>query len=142
MATNITSRRNKDGSFAGGGLGDSFGDDSIDGFGAAAGAGAGGRRGLGGGIGGIGGIGGGGGGVAGGFALRDLKGGASKAHTAVNSSPSASEEEIMTYNGIVRTTNVQVHYDRNSQRKGSISHDRSGGDGSSMGMRTSISGSL
>lgn len=80
-------------------------------------------------------------GVGGAFALRDLKGG-SKTHTAVNSSPSASEEEIMTYNGIVRTTNVQVHYDGQSERKGSVSRDRSGDRGSSMGMRTSISGSI
>ncbi|CAK7226595.1 hypothetical protein SBRCBS47491_006285 [Sporothrix bragantina] len=113
VTTNIASRRNKEGG-AGGVT-------STDGLGSnAAGAG---RR-----------------GVGGSFALRDLKG--SKTHTAVNSSPSASEEEIMTYNGIVRTTNVQVHYDGNSERKGSTSRDRSGDRGSSMGMRTSISGSL
>ncbi|CAK7197634.1 hypothetical protein SEUCBS139899_000282 [Sporothrix eucalyptigena] len=115
VTTNIASRR-KDGAGGAGGI------TSTDGLGSnAAGAG---RR-----------------GVGGSFALRDLKGG-SKTHTAVNSSPSASEEEIMTYNGIVRTTNVQVHYDGNSERKGSTSRDRSGDRGSSMGMRTSISGSL
>ncbi|CAK7230582.1 hypothetical protein SCUCBS95973_007624 [Sporothrix curviconia] len=115
VTTNIASRHNKEPGGAGGVT-------STDGLGSnAAGTG---RR-----------------GVGGSFALRDLKGG-SKTHTAVNSSPSASEEEIMTYNGIVRTTNVQVHYDANSERKGSVSRDRSGDRGSSMGMRTSISGSL
>lgn len=117
VTTNIASRRNKENASGPSGNGT-----STDGLGAnAASAG---RR-----------------GVGGAFALRDLKGG-SKTHTAVNSSPSASEEEIMTYNGIVRTTNVQVHYDGNSERKGSLSRDRSGDRGSSMGMRTSISGSL
>ncbi|KAL1899811.1 hypothetical protein Sste5346_002677 [Sporothrix stenoceras] len=115
VTTNIASRRNKEN-----GVGPSNGT-STDGLGANAA-----RAGR---------------GVGGAFALRDLKGG-SKTHTAVNSSPSASEEEIMTYNGIVRTTNVQVHYDGNSERKGSVSRDRSGDRGSSMGMRTSISGSL
>ncbi len=79
-----------------------------------------------------------------GIKLRDLKGGgmSSKTHAVVGSSPSASEEEIMTYNGIVRTTNVTVHYDNDRDRKASMrdrSRDRSG---SSVGMRTSISGSL
>ncbi|KIH94417.1 hypothetical protein SPBR_05900 [Sporothrix brasiliensis 5110] len=116
VTTNIAARRNKEN-----GIGPDNGP-STDGLGAnAAGAS---RR-----------------GVGGTFALRDLKGG-SKTHTAVNSSPSASEEEIMTYNGIVRTTNVQVHYDGSSERKGSTNRDRSGDRGSSMGMRTSISGSL
>ncbi|OAA67983.1 hypothetical protein SPI_00178 [Niveomyces insectorum RCEF 264] len=63
-------------------------------------------------------------------------------HTAVNSSPSASEEEIMTYNGIMRTTNVKVLYDNESERKDSVSRERSRDRRSSMGMRTSVSGSL
>lgn len=43
------------------------------------------------------------------FALKDLKG--AKTRTEVRgTSPTASEEEIMTYNGIMRTTNVSVHY--------------------------------
>ncbi|ERS95395.1 uncharacterized protein SPSK_01719 [Sporothrix schenckii 1099-18] len=57
------------------------------------------------------------------FALRDLKGG-SKTHTTLNSSPTASEEEIMTYNGIVRTTDVLVHYDHESQRQRSAHGER------------------
>ncbi|KAG4443305.1 hypothetical protein IFR05_001249 [Cadophora sp. M221] len=41
------------------------------------------------------------------FAMKDLKRGTSEIRS---SSPSGSEEEIMTYNGIVRTTEVNVQY--------------------------------
>ncbi|PVH78373.1 hypothetical protein DL98DRAFT_397420, partial [Cadophora sp. DSE1049] len=41
------------------------------------------------------------------FAMKDLKRGTSEIRS---QSPSGSEEEIMTYNGIVRTTEVNVHY--------------------------------
>ncbi|EPE04902.1 cfem domain-containing protein [Ophiostoma piceae UAMH 11346] len=71
------------------------------------------------------------------IALRDLKNkgggmgisGHSTTHTAIGGgSPTASEEEIMSYNGIIRTTDVMVHYDDESQnaRKDSIdSHHHS-----------------
>lgn len=75
-------------------------------------------------------------GNGGSFALRDLKG--SKTHTTVNSSPNASEEEIMTYNGIVRTTNVMVHYDQESQRQGSANRNRSPDRGSNLGTQRSV----
>ncbi|KAJ2902230.1 hypothetical protein MKZ38_000832 [Zalerion maritima] len=81
------------------------------------------------------------------FAMKDLKG-----RTEIRShSPHGSEEEIMTYNGIMRTTNVTVQY-------GAGSHDAESSDGTrtvgdrdrdrdrdmkgDMGLRTSISGSL
>lgn len=68
--------------------------------------------------------------------LRDLKnkggmgmGGHNTTHTAIGGgSPTASEEEIMSYNGIIRTTDVMVHYDDEHQgaRKDSIeSHHQS-----------------
>ena len=71
------------------------------------------------------------------IALRDLKNKGSgmgisshtTTHTAIGGgSPTASEEEIMSYNGIIRTTDVTVHYDEesNSARKDSIdSHHQS-----------------
>ncbi|CAK7214064.1 hypothetical protein SEUCBS140593_002052 [Sporothrix eucalyptigena] len=70
------------------------------------------------------------------FALRDLKG--SKTHATVNSSPNASDEEIMTYNGIVRTTDVSVHYDQESQHHGSTHRDRSQDRGSNLGIQRSV----
>lgn len=52
-----------------------------------------------------------------GVALKSLRGGVSKSqHTECRSiSPSGSEEEIMTYNGILRTTHVQLEYEENTQ---------------------------
>lgn len=54
------------------------------------------------------------GGSGGGIALKNMHHRPSHGgHTEIRSiSPSGSEEEIMTYNGIMRTTDVQVHYDR------------------------------
>ncbi|KAH6612822.1 hypothetical protein B0J18DRAFT_69334 [Chaetomium sp. MPI-SDFR-AT-0129] len=48
-------------------------------------------------------------------------------------SPSGSEEEIMTYNGIMRTTDVQVHYD---DRRLDRHHHGGGGNGNRSGVRT------
>nr|XP_036581971.1 putative CFEM domain-containing protein [Colletotrichum truncatum]KAF6790528.1 putative CFEM domain-containing protein [Colletotrichum truncatum] len=55
--------------------------------------------------------------------LKDMR---SRAHrTEIRSfSPTGSEEEIMTYNGIVRTTNVKVQYESNA----SVSESRSSSD--------------
>lgn len=50
-------------------------------------------------------------GGGGGIALKSMRGGPSQ-HTECRSiSPSGSEEEIMTYNGILRTTDVQMNYE-------------------------------
>jgi hypothetical protein len=47
-----------------------------------------------------------------GIALKSMRGAAHGQHTECRSvSPSGSEEEIMTYNGILRTTHVQLNYD-------------------------------
>jgi hypothetical protein len=73
------------------------------------------------------------------FALKDLK--SNKVRTEVrSSSPTASQEEIMTYNGIMRTTNVSVYYQDEVKRSGNESLDGSGRE--EYGMRTSISNSL
>ena len=52
-----------------------------------------------------------------GVALKPLRGGFSRSrHTECRSiSPNGSEEEIMTYNGILRTTHVQQDYEENTQ---------------------------
>lgn len=69
------------------------------------------------------------------FALKDLKG--TKTRTEVRgTSPTASQEEIMTYNGIMRTTNVSVHYQDEAKR---TSESRNGSGKEDFGMRTSIS---
>lgn len=76
------------------------------------------------------------------FALNVLPGSEVRTHTDVQShSLSASEEEIMTYNGIVRTMNVSVQYDTEEQDH---SHDRSqeSRPGSSLGERRSLGGEL
>jgi hypothetical protein len=65
--------------------------------------------------------GGGPGGGHGSIALKNLRGGTKGGHTECRSiSPSGSEEEIMTYNGIMRTTDVQVHFegDRDMDNRG------------------------
>lgn len=47
--------------------------------------------------------------------LKDMRMTRSQHHTEIRStSPSGSEEEIMTYNGIVRTTNVNLTYESNT----------------------------
>ncbi|SPO02023.1 related to integral membrane protein PTH11 [Cephalotrichum gorgonifer] len=52
--------------------------------------------------------------ATGGIALKSLRGGGSRSHTECRSaSPSGSEEEIMTYNGILRTTQVKMNFEDN-----------------------------
>lgn len=63
----------------------------------------------------------------GGFALKDMKGRSEIRST----NRGGSEEEIMTFNGIVKTTDVSVNYmDGSSQIRGKDEHD--------LGMRTSV----
>jgi hypothetical protein len=77
-----------------------------------------------------------------GIVLKDLKD--KRDHTKVRShSPSASEEEIMTFNGIMRTTAVRVSYaDEDLGDHGRTRHDRQQAHKEDYGMRTSISGSI
>lgn len=50
--------------------------------------------------------------ATGGIAMKSMRGGTRGQHTECRSvSPSGSEEEIMTYNGILRTTQVQMNFD-------------------------------
>jgi hypothetical protein len=77
--------------------------------------------------------------------LKNLRGAGGKGgHTECRSiSPSGSEEEIMTYNGIMRTTDVQVHFegDRDSRAHG---HDtlRAGGGDTDVEMSSRASSDL
>lgn len=65
----------------------------------------------------------------GGFVLKDMKG-----RSGIRSMNGGdSEEEIMTFDGIVKTTNVSVRYMDSRQLEGSSNH--SGHDG--LGVRTS-----
>ncbi|KAI1267380.1 hypothetical protein F5Y18DRAFT_380055 [Xylariaceae sp. FL1019] len=62
----------------------------------------------------------------GGIALKSLSRNDRLAHTEVRStSPSGSEEEIMTTNGIMRTTDVTVHYDNDERWQNSLSRSSS-----------------
>ncbi|OIW31727.1 hypothetical protein CONLIGDRAFT_237473 [Coniochaeta ligniaria NRRL 30616] len=77
-----------------------------------------------------------------GMALKDLK---DKSQFKVRShSPSASEEEIMTYNGIMRTTAVRVSYADEESKDGEHVKEtnRQQTHKEDYGMRTSISGSI
>ena len=76
-----------------------------------------------------------------GMQLKDLK---DKSQFKVRShSPSASEEEIMTFNGIMRTTAVRVSYGEDERKNGEhASKDGHGTHEDDYGMRTSISGSI
>ncbi|KAK4040680.1 hypothetical protein C8A01DRAFT_35334 [Parachaetomium inaequale] len=67
--------------------------------------------------------------------LKNLRGANKGQHTECRSiSPSGSEEEIMTYNGIMRTTDVQVHFE------GDRDMDRDRGHGASGGASTLTAG--
>lgn len=60
------------------------------------------------------------------YMLRDLNPGRKHAKTEVRGmSPSGSEEEILTYNGILRTTNVNVVYEdaKRSDAGSNVSHE-------------------
>lgn len=76
-----------------------------------------------------------------GMVLKDLK---DRSQYKVRShSPSASEEEIMTFNGIVRTTAVRVSYTaEESKDLQTATEQRQQAHREDYGMRTSLSGSL
>lgn len=77
-----------------------------------------------------------------GMVLKDLK---DKSQFKVRShSPSASEEEIMTYNGIMRTTAVRVSYAAEEDTKDDLraKENRQQVHKEDYGMRTSVSGSI
>lgn len=77
-----------------------------------------------------------------GMVLKDLK---DKSQFKVRShSPSASEEEIMTYNGIMRTTAVRVSYAAEEETKDDLraKENRQQVHKEDYGMRTSVSGSI
>ena len=62
----------------------------------------------------------------GGIVLRDLKG--SRHHTEIrSSSPSGSEEQIMTYNGIIRTMDVDLSYTNTSGAASTGSNEKAEG---------------
>ncbi|EFX04475.1 hypothetical protein CMQ_1403 [Grosmannia clavigera kw1407] len=76
------------------------------------------------------------------YPLRNLPGTEVRTHTEVQShSISSSEEEIMTYNGIVRTMNVSVQYD-NEEHNANREHSQRSRPGSSLGERRSFSGGV
>jgi hypothetical protein len=65
--------------------------------------------------------------------LKDLRGSRNQRTEIRSVSPTGSEEEIMTYNGIMRTTNINVAYENTS--KGNVAETRTTGSRTSSEVR-------